>query len=190
MTDKIWLVAGFGNPGSKYENNRHNAGFMLVDLLSEKFGISLDKKKFNGVYGKGKFSDSDILLLKPFSFMNNSGIPLRGLAQYFDIDVSRIIVVQDDLDLPLGKIRIRKKGGAGGHNGIRSAIQHLGTNEIGRIKIGIGRPEIKEQVISYVLKDFEKAEIEIIKNGIEKAAEAVEGIIKNGYTASMNNFNN
>lgn len=189
MTNKIWLVAGLGNPGSKYENNRHNVGFMLVDQLSEKFNISLNKKKFNGVYGKGKFNGADILLLKPFSFMNLSGNPIRELSQYFNVDISGIIIVHDDLDLPVGKIRIRKKGGAGGHNGIKSAIENLGTNEIGRVKIGIDRPEHREQVVSYVLKDFTKDESKIIENGIEKAAEAIESIILNGYTSSMNTFN-
>ena len=189
MSNNTWLVAGLGNPGSKYENNRHNAGFMLVDKFAEKHNITLDKKKFNGVYGKGKYKSNDILLLKPCSYMNRSGQPLRDISHYFNVDFCRIILVYDDLDLPPGKIRIRKQGGAGGHNGVKSVIASLGTNNIGRIKIGIGRPQLQKQVVSYVLHDFEKNEIEEIKNGIEKAAEAAEEIIINGYTACMNNFN-
>jgi PTH1 family peptidyl-tRNA hydrolase len=121
--------------------------------------------------------------------MNRSGAPLRDLSHYFNVDVSRIILVYDDLDLPPGKIRIRTKGGAGGHNGVKSAIENLGTTEIGRIKIGIGRPERREQVSSYVLHDFGKSEIKVIEDVIEKAAESAEEIILNGYTACMNNFN-
>lgn len=189
MSDNKWLVAGLGNPGNSYENNRHNVGFMLVDKLSEKLSISLDKKKFDGVFGKGKFKGNEIFLLKPFSYMNRSGGPVRGLSQYFNVNVSRIILVYDDLDLPPGKIRIRTKGGSGGHNGIKSVIENFGTTEIGRIKVGIGRPEHREQVISYVLHDFDKEELKIIEKGIEKAAEAIEEIIVNGFTACMNNFN-
>ncbi|MDY0133083.1 MAG: aminoacyl-tRNA hydrolase [Desulforegulaceae bacterium] len=189
MSDKIWLVAGLGNPGQSYEGNRHNLGFKLIDRLSELFNISVDKKKFNGIFGKGKRGNVDIILLKPFSYMNKSGFPLREISNYFDVDISRIIVAYDDLDLPPGKIRIRKHGGAGGHNGVKSIIENLGTDRFGRIKLGIGRPERREQVVSYVLHDFDKNEIELINNGIEKAAEAAEEIIFNGYTACMNNFN-
>ncbi|MCB9481084.1 MAG: aminoacyl-tRNA hydrolase [Desulfobacteraceae bacterium] len=189
MSEKVWLVAGLGNPGSAYEGNRHNAGFMLIDKLSSLTGIDLDKKKFNGIFGKGKRKNNDIILLKPFSYMNRSGFPVRDISQYFNVDSSRIIVVYDDLDLPPGKIRIRKQGGAGGHNGVKSIIENLGTDNFGRIKIGIGRPERREQVTSYVLHDFDKDEIEVIENGIEKAAKAAEEIILNGYTACMNNFN-
>ncbi|PID77894.1 MAG: aminoacyl-tRNA hydrolase [Deltaproteobacteria bacterium] len=189
MSSDMWLVAGLGNPGSGYEGNRHNTGFMLIDYLVEKFGIPLDKTKFNGVFGKGFLNKNSILLVKPFSYMNMSGLPLRALSDYFNVDVSRIIIAYDDLDLPTGQIRIRKKGGAGGHKGVKSIIETFGTENIGRIKIGIGRPERREQVVSYVLHDFESHEKDIIKSSIEKAAGVVEDIIQKGYTVCMNNFN-
>jgi PTH1 family peptidyl-tRNA hydrolase len=189
MSDNLWLVAGLGNPGNNYEGNRHNVGFKVIDRLSDLFGISVDKKKFNAVFGKGKRKNKDVILLKPFSYMNRSGFPLRDLSNFFNINTSRIIVVYDDLDLPPGKIRIRKQGGAGGHNGVKSIIENLGTDNFGRIKLGIGRPERREQVTSYVLHDFDKNEIEVVETGIEKAAKAAEEIILNGYTACMNNFN-
>ncbi|MDY0362539.1 MAG: aminoacyl-tRNA hydrolase [Desulforegulaceae bacterium] len=189
MIENLWLVAGLGNPGQSYEGNRHNVGFKCIDRLSDLFSIPVDKKKFNGIFGKGKRKSKDIILLKPFSYMNRSGFPIRDLSQYFNVDTSKIIIIYDDLDLPPGKIRIRKQGGAGGHNGVKSIIENLGTEQFGKIKIGIGRPERREQVTSYVLHDFDKNEIEVINNGIEKAAKAAEEIIQNGYTACMNNFN-
>ena len=185
------LIAGLGNPGQKYKNTRHNLGFRAIDGLSSDFEIelSLDEKK-EICAGKGSISGKKIILAKPQSFMNNSGHPIAELVKYYKIaHEDSLIVVCDDLDTALGRIRIRKSGTSAGHNGIESIISALGSNVFVRVRIGIGRPEIKEKVTDYVLSVFEKDEIDIANESIVRAKEAVVSIIKNGIEDSMNIYN-
>ena len=150
-----WLIVGLGNPGAEYEKTRHNAGFMAVDLLADKEDFKFTKRKFNGACGEFKLKDKRILVLKPETFMNNSGTAVAAAKNFYKIPLENIIILCDDMMLDVGKIRIRRKGSHGGHNGIRDIIQHLGTEEFARIKIGVGKkPRPDYDVISWVLGKF------------------------------------
>ncbi len=182
------LIVGLGNPGKKFENTRHNVGFMAVDQLSKELGISLDQKKFQGIYGKGMVNGEAVYLLKPQTFMNLSGESVRPLMEYFNIDVEDLLVIYDDLDLPTGKVRLRQKGSAGGHNGMKSIITHIHTQEFKRVRIGIDR-SARQSVIDYVLKPFSKEEAEPIQDAIERTVKACEAWTTNSFPEVMNQFN-
>ena len=182
------LIVGLGNPGKEYENTRHNVGFMTMDRLADVLNVSIDYAKFKGEYVKMKYHGEDVILLKPMTYMNNSGESVIQVMNYFKIDVSDLLVIYDDMDMPTGKLRLRESGSAGGHNGMKSIIAHVGTQSFKRIRVGIDKhPRIK--VIDYVLGRFTKEEQPLIDEGIENAVKAVEMFLDKDFTASMNAFN-
>lgn len=185
-----WIIAGLGNPGPKYEHSRHNAGFMALDALCEKNSVKLRKIRFFSLIGYGTISDSNILFVKPQTFMNLSGKAVSAAADYYRIPMERVIVIYDDVSLPVGKIRVRKKGSAGGHNGIKDIIRLCGTEDFPRVKIGIGSPENPGyELTDWVLGRFGKEEIPAVKSAIERAALAAEKIIAEGAEAAAGEFN-
>lgn len=183
------LIVGLGNPGSKYDRTRHNIGFMCIDRLAEKWGTTLNQMKFNGMYTTIHRPEGKVMLLKPLTYMNLSGECVRPMMDYFDIDIEDIIVIYDDLDLETGKLRLRQKGSAGGHNGIKSLIQHLGTQNFNRIRVGIDRPPAGMKVPDYVLSKFTKEEEPIIEEAIEKVVLACEASLSKKFLDVMNEFN-
>ncbi|WP_449538331.1 aminoacyl-tRNA hydrolase [Ferdinandcohnia sp. Marseille-Q9671] len=183
------LIVGLGNPGRQYEDTRHNVGFKVIDELSIRLQISLDKAKFNGVFGQGLVRGEKVLLLKPLTYMNLSGESIRPIMDYYDIVVDDILVVYDELDLPVGRIRLREKGSAGGHNGMKSIIQHIGTQEFKRIRIGIDRPKNGMKITDYVLGRFQEEESLGIKEAIQRSADAAEQWVTTPFLQVMNEFN-
>ncbi|WP_010094870.1 aminoacyl-tRNA hydrolase [Ornithinibacillus scapharcae] len=182
-------IVGLGNPGKKYQSTRHNIGFMVIDELLSRHNLKLDKDKFKGKYTIATIHGEKVLLLEPQTYMNLSGESLRPLMDYYDVAVEDVLVVYDELDLPTGKIRLRQKGGHGGHNGIRSIITHLGTKDFKRIRLGVGRPTSSIPVVDYVLGDFAKAEQELVQESIAKAADACENWLEKSFDKVMNDFN-
>lgn len=185
---RILMVAGLGNPGNRYAETRHNAGFQVVDALCRQFSIPMDKEKYDAQFGRGRIGDRDVFLVRPQSYMNRSGSPVQKLSRFFGIEVPDILVVYDDIDLPFGKIRIREQGGHGGHNGIRSLIEQLGTRDFPRVRIGIGRPEGEKDVADHVLSGFSSAEKEIWLRVVERARDAVSCMAEEGIAAAMQRF--
>lgn len=179
------LIAGLGNPGIRYEMSRHNAGFLVLDQLALQHYISINQTIFDAHIGKGKIAGSSVLLAKPQTFMNLSGIALRKLMDYFRIDLEDVIVVHDDLDLPFQVIRLKAGGGHGGHKGLISLIEHLGGADFLRVRIGIGRPARKTMVEGYVLAPFSDEEMKCLAQLTREAGEAVVDIISSGILAAM-----
>ncbi|HCM86707.1 MULTISPECIES: aminoacyl-tRNA hydrolase [Enterococcus] len=183
------MIVGLGNPGKKYENTKHNAGFMVVDLLAKEHGAIFKKNTLEAEVADYFVKGEKILLVKPMTFMNESGRAVGPLMTYFGIDLEELVIVADDLDMELGKLRLRQKGSAGGHNGLKSIISHIGTQEFDRIKIGIGRPNGKT-VVNHVLSTFGKDEAATIANSVARAADAVDDFIEgNDFLQTMNRFN-
>lgn len=183
------LIIGLGNPGKQYEKTRHNAGFMVVDELAEALGISLNQLKFKGMLGEGRVGAEKALLLKPLTYMNLSGESMIQVLQFYKMQPEDILVIYDDLDTPVGQIRLRMKGSAGGHNGIKSIIQHLGTEEFNRIRVGIGRPQPGKKVVDYVLEPFFSEEEGDIKAALKKSAEAAKAWLAEPFVQVMNKYN-
>jgi len=184
-TPQIRLIAGLGNPGPEYAGTRHNVGFLVVDRLAEQFGLAWERlTKWDAVLAQC----GEVFLLKPMSFMNRSGHPLFAVAQFYKIDPAEILVVLDDLALPLGRIRIRPDGGTGGHNGLESIIVQFGTEEIPRLRIGIGTAP-RDGGVDYVLSRFFEEERPLVRSTIGRAAKAVKCAIDNGLVSAMNTFN-
>ena len=183
------LIAGLGNPGSTYDKTRHNIGFEVVEELASRFGSPLSQTKFNGIYSIVHKNGEKLILLKPLTYMNLSGESIRPIMEYYDIPVEDILVIYDDLDLPVGKIRLRQKGSAGGHNGIKSTIAHVGTQNFNRIRIGINRPPVGVTVSDYVLGKFRKEEREEMKAVIQTSADACEEWLEKSFLDVMNRFN-
>ncbi|MED0962829.1 aminoacyl-tRNA hydrolase [Bacillus paramycoides] len=186
---RMKLIVGLGNPGREYELTRHNIGFMAIDELAKRWNISLNEQKFKGLFGAGFVNGEKIILLKPLTYMNLSGESIRPLMDYYKIDVEDFIVMYDDLDIPVGKLRLRMKGSAGGHNGVKSTISHLGTQEFQRIRMGIDRPKNGMKVVDYVLGRFTSEEISGVNQSIEKAADACEEWLNKPFLQIMNTFN-
>lgn len=182
-------IVGLGNPGKKYEKTRHNIGFTIIDEWAERNNWSLSQKKFNGLYTMERVGEEKVILLKPQTYMNLSGESLRPLMDFYDIDVEDVLVVYDDLDLPPGKIRLRKKGGHGGHNGIRNIIDQLGTKEFKRLRVGVGRPEGSKPVIDHVLGTFHKEEQEPVRESIDYAVQACDSWLHQSFNEVMNDYN-
>ena len=186
----MYIIAGLGNPTMQYEGTRHNAGFDVIDALADKYNISVDGRKNRAYIGKGIIEGQKVLLVKPQTYMNLSGESIGGLVDYFKIDEEQdLIVIYDDISLSPGQIRIRKKGSAGGHNGIKNIIAHLGTQVFPRIKVGVGEKPKKYDLADYVLSHFTKAEREEMEEGYQKAIQAVEKIHAGEMEAAMNVFN-
>ena len=181
------LIVGLGNPGKKYEHTRHNMGFDVIDHFSELAKIDIDKEAFKGVVGRGRVFDEDVYLLKPLTYMNLSGESVREIVSYFKIPLEDIIVVFDDMALAPGNIRLRLSGSSGGHKGMQNIIDNLSSQDIKRIRIGIGEPTF--DTIDYVLSKPLKDEKPLIEEAIENASEALKEILKNGFDSAMNKFN-
>ena len=186
----MYLIAGLGNPGRQYEHTRHNIGFDTVDVLVEEYQVPQSGVRCKGMYGKGMIAGEKVILLKPLTYMNLSGESVRGIADYFKIDPeSQLIVIYDDIDLEPGQLRIRKKGSAGGHNGIKHIIQQLGTQTFVRIKVGVGAKPKGWDLADHVLGRFGSNERKLVEEAQERACKAVEMILANSVDAAMNQFN-
>ena len=185
-----YIVAGLGNPDRKYEGTKHNVGFMVMDVLSEKYGIKINKIKYKSVVCDTRIGGSRVLLMKPQTYMNNSGEAIREAAQFYKIPPERIIVVFDDISLEPGKLRIRKNGSDGGHNGLKSIIYHLNSNQFPRIKVGVGaKPHPDYDLASWVLSGFTKENAEKVKSSLDNAVSALELMLKGETDMAMNKFN-
>ncbi|MCJ7843038.1 aminoacyl-tRNA hydrolase [Lederbergia sp. NSJ-179] len=183
------LIAGLGNPGRSYNRTRHNIGFEVIDTLAKRFEVPLTKTKFNGLYSLLHRNEEKIIFVKPLTYMNLSGACIRPMMDYFEIKQEDLLVIYDDLDLPVGKIRLRQKGSAGGHNGIKSMISHLGTQEFNRIRVGINRPPAGMMVQDYVLGKFHKEEWQQMQSVIDTCADACETWLEKPFPEVMNQFN-
>ncbi len=186
---RVCLLVGLGNPGKSYERTRHNIGFMVVDGIARAFSIELSKNKFDVLFGRGVINGVDVIIAKPMLFMNKSGPPIQKLAGYFNILCEDILVIHDDIDLMYERLKIKSKGGHGGHNGVRSLTDALGSGDFGRIRVGIGRPETKKGVVGHVLGKFSDKEKEILDRVIKMAEEATVTVICDSIEKGMNQFN-
>ena len=182
------LFVGLGNPGKEYAKTRHNAGFMVLDAFCEKNGIRLDREKFEGLFTKTKLRGEDLIVLKPLTYMNNSGSTVGQFVRYFSIEPEDIIIVHDDLDLPVGKIRLRPKGSAGGQKGMASIIDQLHTSELNRIRIGIGKDPLIP-TIDYVLGKIPEDQLNDFNDSVKKAAEALTFALDHDFSLTMNRYN-
>jgi len=185
----VRLVVGLGNPGSDYANTRHNVGFIVVDRLADTWTVSLRQKKFKVVFGRGRINGIDSILVKPQDYMNRSGPPIRQLVDYFKISYRDVLVIHDDIDLEFGRLKIKEKGGHGGHNGLRSIIDSLGGDAFARLRVGIGRSGNDSGVIDHVLGRFGTSEKSALEAVIDRARDAVETILCEGTKEGMNRFN-
>lgn len=185
----MFVIAGLGNPGGQYECTRHNVGFDVIDILAHVYGISVKKLKHRALVGEGFIGGQKVLLVKPQTYMNLSGDSLAEILSYYKLSPEELIVVYDDIDTDFGRIRIRKKGSAGTHNGMKSIISRLGFDDFPRIRIGVGRPFDGRDLASFVLSKFTKEEMKEIAETEKRAAEAAEAIISGGVEAAMNKYN-
>ena len=187
---KMFIIAGLGNPTKEYEGTRHNAGFDVIDRLSEKYNIAVDVKKHRAFIGKGMIAGQKVILAKPQTYMNLSGESIRSLLDYYKVDEEHeLLVIYDDISLGVGQLRIRAKGSAGGHNGIKNIIAHLGGQVFPRIKVGVGEKPPKYDLADYVLGHFSKAEKVLMDEGYDNAVRAVEMIVSGDIEGAMNEFN-
>jgi PTH1 family peptidyl-tRNA hydrolase len=186
----MYVIVGLGNPEKKYFHTRHNVGFDTIDELSDRYNIGLTETKFKAVYGKGRIGGEKVILVKPLTYMNLSGEAVAPICNYFKIDSrEKLIVISDDVELDTGRLRIRPKGSSGGHNGLKNIIALLGHDEFTRIRIGVGKKPREWDMVDWVLGHFEGEDAVAIKDGIDRAAEAVLEIIENGPDSAMNRFN-
>ena len=185
----MYIIAGLGNPGLQYMGTRHNAGFSVIDELADKHNISIDTAKHKGMIGKGVIDGQKVILVKPMTYMNNSGECIREVMDYYKVDIDDLIVIFDDISLVPGKLRIRAKGSAGGHNGIKSIIAHLGSDGFKRVKFGVGDKPKGWNLADWVLGKFPSEEFEALREGNKKACEAVECIMSEGIESAMNKYN-
>ena len=181
------LIVGLGNPGKQYEQTRHNIGFDVIDYMANKYNIDVNREKVKGICGEGFIENKKVILLKPLTYMNLSGESIRELANFYKLEDDEIIVVYDDISLDIGRLRIREKGSAGGHNGIKSIIQNLGGDKFPRVKVGVGQP--KDNLVNHVLGKFSKEDREHIEKVIPVVSDAIVEIVKNDAKESMNKFN-
>ncbi|NLG99895.1 MAG: aminoacyl-tRNA hydrolase [Chloroflexi bacterium] len=184
-----YLLVGLGNPGREYRENRHNAGFMVIDKLCKETGISLSRMQSKALVGVGTIEGKRVVLAKPQTFMNLSGQAVGGLVRFYKIPLEQVLVIYDDLDLPFGTIRLRPGGGAGGQKGVASVIQHLGTQDFARIRVGIGRPPGQRDASGYVLQDFSASEQKILDEILDRAAAAARVFVAEGLDIAMNQYN-
>lgn len=186
----MFIIAGLGNPKKEYDNTRHNVGFALIDALAEKYNISVMDVKHKALIGKGMINGERVLLVKPLTYMNLSGESIRAVVDYYKVNpASELIVVSDDISLNPGQIRVRKKGSAGGHNGLKNIIQHLGSEAFLRIRIGVGEKPAGYDLADYVLGHFSKEEKPLIEEGISKAMDAAAILLEGDADRAMNEFN-
>ncbi len=174
----MFLILGLGNPGPRYELTRHNAGFLVIDNLAEKYNIRLDCRKHRSVYGRGKGEGREVVIAKPMTYMNESGKAAKSLLAAFNLAPEKLLVIHDDIDLPLGRIKKKFRGGDGGQLGIRSTIQSIQTGEFARVRVGIGRPEDKDDIVDYVLSPFDEKDLSLLNDVMEQAVQAVQAVLK------------
>lgn len=189
LQPNTFMIAGLGNPGKAYRENRHNIGFMVIDALARQLGIHLKRVRSKAIIGTGKLDDQSIILAKPQTYMNASGESISPLMQYYKVPLQNLIIIHDDLDIPFGTIRIRPSGGTGGQKGMKSIVSKLGSQEIARIRIGIGRPPGRMDPADYVLHNFSSDQIPLRDEILEKAIKAVITFITEGLEQSMNAHN-
>ncbi|MBE6048725.1 MAG: aminoacyl-tRNA hydrolase [Clostridium sp.] len=183
----MFLIVGLGNPGREYDNTRHNIGFDAIDVIADRYNIEVSRIKFKGVYGEGFINGEKIILLKPTTYMNLSGESIREVMDFYKLSQEDILVIYDDVSLDVGRIRIREKGSAGGHNGIKSIIANIGTDVFSRIKVGVGKPQ--GDLVKHVLGTFSKEDREDLNKVLQTVAEAAETIIKEDAKEAMNKYN-
>lgn len=183
------IIVGLGNPGSEYEKTRHNTGFMVIDKIAEKYNIEIKKEKSKALIGTGEINREKVMLVKPQTFMNLSGEAVRGIMDFYKESIDNLLVVFDDIDLELGNIRIKERGSAGTHNGMKSVVQNVGTVDFKRVKVGIGKPKGNMDLVNYVLGKFFDDELKILTGSIEKAVDAVEIIVSGNVSKAMNLYN-
>lgn len=186
--DTRFLIVGLGNPGRGHRTNRHNIGFMALERLAGRHGIDLKRVQSRAIVGTGRIANRAAILAKPQTFMNLSGEAVGPLLNYYRVPAERLLVVYDELDLPFGVIRLREKGSAGGHNGMRSIIQHAGS-EFPRLRLGIGRPPGRMEAAAYVLQDFSREDLPLLNDMLDKATDAIESFIRDGIELTMSRFN-
>ena len=184
-----YVIVGLGNPGKEYADTRHNMGYKAIDVLSSDENIEIRRNKFHSLIGQGRIAGKKVVLVKPETYMNRSGIAVREAAMYFNVAPENLIVIYDDIDLPSGSIRIRKSGGAGTHNGMKSVVEQLGTKDFVRIRIGVGAAEAGEDLVNRVIGEVPKAERELLQKAAAEAAAAVKDIITIGVDNAMNRHN-
>ena len=185
-----WLIAGLGNPGDPYENTRHNAGFRVIDELAERGNFPVQKLKFHALTNTAVIGGQGVLVMKPVTFMNLSGEAVGEAARFYKIPPDHVLVVSDDVDLPLGKLRIRKSGSAGGHNGLKNIIQHLGTDQFPRLKVGVGhKPHPDYDMADWVLGKLQGEDKKAMDQAAQRAAQAVECLLAHGIDKAMNQYN-
>lgn len=185
----MYLIVGLGNPEEEYARTRHNIGFDTINKISDKYNIKVNKTKFNSLYGTGTIEDEKVILVKPQTYMNLSGNAVRDFINFYKISPQNVIVIYDDLDIEPGIIKIRKKGGPGTHNGMKSVVHEIQTEDFPRIRIGIGKPEYKNDLLNYILTRIPDQEYEVLQKAQEKAAIAVSEIIKSSIDCAMNKYN-
>jgi len=184
-----WLIVGLGNPGKEYENSRHNTGFIALDTLAGMNKVDVRELKFKALCGRGEIAGKSVLLIKPQTFMNLSGDAVVQAASFYKIPMDKVIIIYDDISLPTGKIRVRAKGSAGGHNGIKNIIERSGTDVFPRIKVGVGAPKGEGELVGWVLGSFSKQEQEILSGAIDRTLGAVSAIIADGCAVAAQKFN-
>jgi PTH1 family peptidyl-tRNA hydrolase len=184
-----FLIAGLGNPGREYEKNRHNAGFMLVNRLASRLGESFKRVEGRSLICKTTYNGERLILIKPQTYMNNSGSAVSTILRYYKVPLENLLVVYDDVDLPLGTLRLRGSGGSAGQKGMQSIIERLGTEEFSRLRIGTGRPPGRKEAADYVLEDFPPDEADLLKETLDRGVEAVLAFIKDGLDKTMTSFN-
>ena len=185
----MYLIVGLGNPEPEYSYTRHNMGFDVINVLAQKNNINVEKKGFKSIYGCGVINNEKVILVKPQTYMNLSGEAIKELVNYYKIDFQKLIIVYDDIDLEAGTVKIRKKGGPGSHNGMKSVVYNLNTDEFPHIRIGTGKPENKNDLINYVISKLSKDEYNTLSNAINTGAKAVEEILDKGIDIAMNIIN-
>lgn len=185
----MYIIAGLGNPGKQYENTRHNVGFCVIDILADRMGVCVDEKKHKGLCARGTLEGEKVVLLKPQTFMNLSGESVRAAADFYKVEQEHILVIYDDVSLEPGQLRIRGKGSAGGHNGIKNIIAHLGTQEFPRVKVGVGEKPREMDLADYVTSRFSQGEQKMMDEAFREAANGAAMIIGKGIDAAMNHFN-
>ncbi len=189
VNDGVYIIVGLGNPGPQYERNRHNLGFQVLDVLARRHGLSFNRAHYKSLVAEGRIASKPVVLVKPMTYMNLSGEAVGPLVRVYAVPLERLLVVYDDMDLPLGKLRLRPKGGSGGHRGLESVIRALKTDEIPRLRVGIGRPPPHLSPTNYVLQDFSPEEEEELAVVREEAADAIEVWLTEGLQAAMDRFN-
>lgn len=185
----MYLIVGLGNPENEYSHTRHNMGFDTINQIAKNNNIQITKNKFKGLCESTIIQNQKVILLKPQTYMNLSGESVKEVSEFYNLKPEEIIVIYDDIDIEKGHIKIRKKGGAGSHNGMKSVVEELQSTNFARIRVGIGQPEFKSDMINYVIGKVPQEEQKILQQGVEKAAKAVEEILKNGIDIAMNKFN-